>query len=780
MERQVNIQVVHRMVHDLLSNPRISPWLNNPEPITNISIDAQWMQHCVTVETSVLVDSSIIEAQCFTKPPSGTEQPQEQSSSEFDRPEKLELVCHKISGNIAYITMLDVRIPLSFTAKRHQQYHAALSSNIHKAVAQYKDNELYFYVMYHLQDGGAILVVKIYSMHPVISSHQYMVVLSSLSSPNEASNVLGFAILKEQQACKPCLNLGQIYCNCSFQSRKERGEMPKLRPPPQVVYGDSWQQLAWCLCKYDTDMKKYQIYIHHGKIQSGWIHQQTRCIYDGPCGDYFSKDAAYFLGSVSTYQQELAKLIFASASPPAQIYASPSMDTPTPRSTERPTQDEPERGGYVKVKSEHGMTSIPKSMKALLNFDSGQLADGTQMLLTTSDFRLPPEAPKADIQDKRSELDHTSTPSSKTKKERDAQIPAAASVDVSISRGSHGGENKSGSDESSISASSHPDSEERNRIVSMIRLLDREKWTGGSCKICSQPFSRKHDLKRHIKTIHLRERSFKCNSCESKFKRRQHLESHVKTVHEKSSSFVCDRCGKVFTADSTRRRHLRTIHGSDLAGPSGSGVEAGSSPRISLPSGQNPAKSDAVNPKQDVVVGTNSADLPSQTRVGQHAEDITEQPHPNPNLYQNQYQLWHPHQSLSQVPPNHSTLVPSVQSPYQPLPPYDMSSQFTGQMAWHPASDTFLPAEPTSYAQAGMIQPRMYQGPPPSLSPHPYPLPPPSLFNIRPSEHTAMPVTSHQNQQLHHDGNLQQAGQQGQQVRPPWPEDDKFRSHSNR
>jgi hypothetical protein len=103
-------------------------------------------------------------------------------------------------------------------------------------------------------------------------------------------------------------------------------------------------------------------------------------------------------------------------------------------------------------------------------------------------------------------------------------------------------------------------------VPEYLSYLDRVRNTpypssGSFCKFCpDRKFHHRYDLVRHIKTSHLKERTFQCHLCPSRFKRRNHRDTHIKAVHEKSMKFVCQYCSKSYTADSTRRKHIRTAH----------------------------------------------------------------------------------------------------------------------------------------------------------------------------------------------------------------------------
>ena len=67
---------------------------------------------------------------------------------------------------------------------------------------------------------------------------------------------------------------------------------------------------------------------------------------------------------------------------------------------------------------------------------------------------------------------------------------------------------------------------------------------GLSCSECGRVFTRPDNLKRHVKSVHSREKSFTCDECGKSFatkdKLKQHQRSHQEKLHE------CSRCQKKF------------------------------------------------------------------------------------------------------------------------------------------------------------------------------------------------------------------------------------------
>jgi len=130
---------------------------------------------------------------------------------------------------------------------------------------------------------------------------------------------------------------------------------------------------------------------------------------------------------------------------------------------------------------------------------------------------------------------------------------------------------------SSSSSSSLPDSHSRSRskipasssseqqiheYLSEIDLIRVDQVPRLTCKYCSQLkyFRRKHDLKRHVKSVHLSNRGFQCLHCDCSFKRKCHLTFHTKAVHEKSIRLECLVCGKVYASASSLKKHVQQNH----------------------------------------------------------------------------------------------------------------------------------------------------------------------------------------------------------------------------
>ncbi|KAI8867614.1 hypothetical protein GQ42DRAFT_113129, partial [Ramicandelaber brevisporus] len=73
---------------------------------------------------------------------------------------------------------------------------------------------------------------------------------------------------------------------------------------------------------------------------------------------------------------------------------------------------------------------------------------------------------------------------------------------------------------------------------------------------CGRRFERKFNLDTHTKT-HAPDqgRDFSCSSCEKKFSRRHDLQRHMASVHNSDQMHACTTCKKSFSRRDALARH---------------------------------------------------------------------------------------------------------------------------------------------------------------------------------------------------------------------------------
>ena len=75
------------------------------------------------------------------------------------------------------------------------------------------------------------------------------------------------------------------------------------------------------------------------------------------------------------------------------------------------------------------------------------------------------------------------------------------------------------------------------------------------CGFCGKKFVRDTELTRHLGT-HQEERTVKCTLCDKMFKTTDIMKKHIRKVHEKVKSFLCNICGEVFNVNHMRSHKL--------------------------------------------------------------------------------------------------------------------------------------------------------------------------------------------------------------------------------
>lgn len=83
------------------------------------------------------------------------------------------------------------------------------------------------------------------------------------------------------------------------------------------------------------------------------------------------------------------------------------------------------------------------------------------------------------------------------------------------------------------------------------------------CEKCGKMFRWKHDMKRHIKTVHLGIKQYKCNICDKKFIDKSALSLHVLSTHKQDVTFNCTLCTKKYYSKYKLKSHMEEKHNVD-------------------------------------------------------------------------------------------------------------------------------------------------------------------------------------------------------------------------
>ena len=60
------------------------------------------------------------------------------------------------------------------------------------------------------------------------------------------------------------------------------------------------------------------------------------------------------------------------------------------------------------------------------------------------------------------------------------------------------------------------------------------------CDRCEYEATRSDNLKRHVRSVHAKEKDFKCELCEYAARQPSDLKRHVLAVHDKMKKFTCE------------------------------------------------------------------------------------------------------------------------------------------------------------------------------------------------------------------------------------------------
>ena len=151
------------------------------------------------------------------------------------------------------------------------------------------------------------------------------------------------------------------------------------------------------------------------------------------------------------------------------------------------------------------------------------------------------------------------------------------------------------------------------------------------CELCGDRFTRKNDVKRHMKLIHEKPRNFQCEECEKYFLTEDNLRTHQE---KHSRELKCRKCHHMFGKAAYYSDHIKYVHPDGAPDPSSvegektdpailrrlekrrtSSVEEPDRPAKMLMLGGSPGASPGASPGEETV-GSSTAPAQEETKTG--------------------------------------------------------------------------------------------------------------------------------------------------------------------
>lgn len=67
-------------------------------------------------------------------------------------------------------------------------------------------------------------------------------------------------------------------------------------------------------------------------------------------------------------------------------------------------------------------------------------------------------------------------------------------------------------------------------------------------------------MKRHVTTVHLKDRPYTCDECDASFGRKDKLKRHKQCVHSDERPYMCDFCDHSCKRQDKMRLHTQRVH----------------------------------------------------------------------------------------------------------------------------------------------------------------------------------------------------------------------------
>jgi hypothetical protein len=572
---------ISSILAEITTNEAVASFLFAKEQLPPTAITSAMLEQCMGMDSLAVVASEMNPhiLKRF-RLESGSSSSSSSSDMSVTEKEKLVFLCHSVGTDYCFASNTEERNPVALIEKP-----APLVKGVNRSIGMKlkcgPPGSFAAITCQWLEDGRSNLIVLCYSFLPETYTEKHFLLFSPYPAYRypKLVDVLESMVCMEQNACQFCIARGLFRCECASPIASRM--IPSL---PSRNQCDPWTLYKWCWSQYECTMRQYHCILrnhwHSVEIATPAFH-----IVNPMKGDdgVYKESLQFYANAIRPYYESQ----LASTRNPCLLICEDENSSETKVDRETLAEDVKEPCGTSSFCLETPVLVVAPEKEGLVGFSDAKNDDQDMFpRLEVSDSdglarsslheqRIWFDAPtNADV---RSALQSSGNDRSFTSSML-AMLPAITSIGSGeASSNVLSTQNLDfGSHEMSLNADipntipnrrneSSVFEEDRIRFESYMAEIDDETWpadTRKACRYCPhQSFTRKHDLKRHVRSHHLVERGFACVHCGETFVRKTHLDIHVRGVHEKSSVFPCEICGKQYTYYSTRSKHMRLAHG---------------------------------------------------------------------------------------------------------------------------------------------------------------------------------------------------------------------------
>eukprot|EP00184_Porphyridium_aerugineum_P001650 CAMPEP_0184694536 /NCGR_PEP_ID=MMETSP0313-20130426/2451_1 /TAXON_ID=2792 /ORGANISM="Porphyridium aerugineum, Strain SAG 1380-2" /LENGTH=476 /DNA_ID=CAMNT_0027152833 /DNA_START=482 /DNA_END=1911 /DNA_ORIENTATION=- len=440
-------------------------------------------------------------------------QKQSEEAPEAADDEIMFYVCHSLTEDYCLATVTDHRLPLTFLEKASAPVDA-LRRTIGMKLKDIDIPEA-FVIAHHywLENGRSTLTFLCYTLEPEVRSEKYFLLLEKYPTYRfpRASDVIETLTGIEEDFCGFCARRGFPTCECP----RPMVERLRLAVPPKSAR-DPWSLQVWGW-RFEHGVRKYRTTLKNYPSGAEHVLHTYHTVTSMVGGDLsYSKGFEYYLNELKPYVTsqivgKSSRLLSASKLPSTKYLASNEYEN-----VDLNVMDDFANNANSSTNDEWHVTD--KAFVEVLDgfeVDLDQFHDAAQ-----ESIHLGPQL------DRCSGRDSEAKEAENTKEAECAGVTSSSDIRKSRKRK----RKYESQDDGSMD-----DSEQQALLKAYLDSIDGMEFPGGQrkqCGFCSTFFTRKHDLKRHIITKHMKTKVFRCLVCNAKFTRQNHVSGHMKRRHD--------------------------------------------------------------------------------------------------------------------------------------------------------------------------------------------------------------------------------------------------------